>query len=490
MKLQKSQKKVILDDAFLLDENFKNLFQNMSTGYAFCKMIYNQKGEPIDFLYLDVNKSFERLTGRKNPIGKKLGEIFPKEKLVKTPIMQLFGKVATTGKSEQIEYFHTPMNIWLSLFIYCPKKGYFMTVFDDITDRKFMEQKLKESQEQYTNIVEQSNDGIVVMQDGIIMFLNKRMVEMLGHKVEDISGNHFLKYIAPKDKEMVFANYKARTQGKKVEDRYGFDLLTKDGASISVEANISVISVGGRKLFVAIIRDMTKAKEIEKMKSEFVTITSHQMRTPLTGVKWITELLLDNKAGELPQKQKDYLRVIQESNDRMIRLVGDLLSVSHIENTDKFNIVRKKQDLVKGLNQVLADHKDVIEEQKIKIVFEKDFPKSLLMKVDCEKMYLVFQNLLDNAIKYSGKNKTIRIGFEKRDGQAILSVKDQGIGIPKNQYHRVFERFFRADNVLTTYSGTGLGLYITKYIVERHDGKIWFKSQEGKGTTFFVSLPM
>jgi len=235
---------------------------------------------------------------------------------------------------------------------------------------------------------------------------------------------------------------------------------------------------------------MTKLKEMDRLKSEFVSIASHQLRTPLTGIKWFSELLLNGKAGVLSEEQKDFVKQIFDSNDRMIKLVDDLLDVSHIDESGKFKIILVSGDFSKIIKEVVDQQKIQAKIKNIKIALSAECLKKMILKVDEQKIEQAMQNILSNAIKYSPNGSTISVNCEKNDGQYVCSFKDKGIGIPLYQQHRMFEKFFRADNVITVGSGTGLGLYIARHIVEGHGGKMWFESKENKGTTVYISLPI
>jgi len=445
---------------------------------------------------LEVNEGYSRLLGysRAESVGKTTAELAiwvnPADRLTFTSRLKKIGRV---------DNFEIKLR---------RKDGTVITVIDsartmkllgekcilsiayDITERKKMELSLKESEEKYSNLVEKSNDGIVLIQNGKITFLNQNMSKMMGFSVKEGLDQNFLDFVAPEDRKLVYEKYVARLQGKKVETRYEFNLIDKNKNKLPIEANVSLVNFGEQVGIMAVIRDMTKAKENEKIKSEFVSVTSHQMRTPLTGIKWFTELLLTKKAGTLSDKQIDYLQQVQISNERMIKLVDDLLSVSRMESTEKFKVSIKPEDVIKIFHQVIDGEKVISDKKNIKIIHEGKCLESFVANVDREKFYLVLQNILDNAVKYSPNNSTVSVRCRPEKTNLIFSITDCGIGIPKKQQHRMFERFFRADNVISTQPGTGLGLYIAKYIVEKHNGKIWFESEEGKGTTFYVSLPI
>lgn len=236
-----------------------------------------------------------------------------------------------------------------------------------------------------------------------------------------------------------------------------------------------------------------KAQEVDRMKSEFVSLASHQLRTPLTGIRWFTDLLLRDKAGVLSSIQKDYIQQISDSNMRLIKLVNDLLNVSHIETGDKFNIEKNPVDVVKIIDSLSNDLIALAHEHQVTITKAVNFPKELVLNVDEQKIREVFQNLMSNAVKYSKTGGVIELGVAPSDDNNLITlyVKDSGLGIPKNQQSRMFEKFFRADNVQSQETtGTGLGMYIAKAITEKHGGKLTFESEENKGTNFFVSFPI
>lgn len=349
--------------------------------------------------------------------------------------------------------------------------------------------KLKESEAKYSTLIEHSNDGITVLQDGKFVFLNPQIAKIIGGEIEDYLGTKFIELIALADRKMVSERYLSRLKGKNVESRYEFKIVNSDQRLVPVEVNASLIKYNGKPAVMAVVRDMTKAKELEKLKSEFVSVTSHQLRTPLTGIKWFMELLLTGQGGRLTKKQLDYLNQINESNERMIRLVDDLLNVSRMESSGKFKVTSKLEDVVKIFHNVIAAQKVTADKKRIEIVHAQPCIDSFKASVDAGKLSLVLQNILDNAIKFSPQGSTITIDFGIEGKNLIFSVADQGVGIPKDQQYRVFERFFRAENVLHTQPGTGLGLYIAKFLVEKHGGKIWFESEENKGTKFYISIP-
>ncbi len=238
--------------------------------------------------------------------------------------------------------------------------------------------------------------------------------------------------------------------------------------------------------------ELVKTKELDKQKSEFLSIAAHQLRTPMAGVKWVMDMLVEGDMGPLTEEQKHHLKNGVDNSTRMIKLINDLLDVTKIE-AQKFQYQIAKVNLVEVIDEVLAEFSANIEKKKLKVDLQVE--KVVEINVDRKKINIALSNLIDNAIKYSPEGKTITVRLVKEKDGLLITVADQGYGIPEKQQNQVFDKFFRGANILkieTDYStiGTGLGLHLTKDIIEKHEGKIWFESAENKGTKFFIKLPL
>ncbi len=244
------------------------------------------------------------------------------------------------------------------------------------------------------------------------------------------------------------------------------------------------------------IRDEQVAKEHElnRAKSEFVSLVSHQLKTPLTIIKWYIEMLNGGYADNILEKQKEYLETIYANTQRMLELVDAFLNVSRLE-LGVFSIKKEPVNLRDKMDLILRNFEPKIKEKNLKLL--RIYAKSnFVFAADIKMIQIIFENLIANAIKYTPSGGEIRIKMKKKGNEILIGVVDTGIGIPSDQQSKIFGKFFRADNASSYKAdGTGLGLYIVKTIVEKIGGKIWFKSPASKsnqgdhrGAAFYVSF--
>lgn len=230
-------------------------------------------------------------------------------------------------------------------------------------------------------------------------------------------------------------------------------------------------------------------RSLDVAKDEFVSIASHQLRTPLTALKGYAGMLLDGDAGPINNKQREYLEEIIAANNRMISLTTALLNVSRVD-LDVFIVEPVQLNLKKIAEDVLKDLSKKIELKKLQVElnYKKNTPS---IKADMNIVRMIFQNLFTNAVKYTPEKGKIIINIKKDATNILISVADTGCGIPANVQSKIFTKMFRADNARVIDSdGAGLGLYIIKSTLEKTNGKIWFESIENKGSTFYVTIPL
>ncbi len=240
---------------------------------------------------------------------------------------------------------------------------------------------------------------------------------------------------------------------------------------------------------VLTFQDITQEYAVERMKREFVSIAAHQLRTPLTGMKWAVDFLLTGEKGALTDPQKTLASQALDAVNRMIHLVNDLLDVNRVEE-GKFGIHAQKQSILPLLDRLMTAYKQNAAKKGVefKAMVAREIPELVF---DADKLEIVLSNLLDNAIKYTPAGGQIYASAEIRAGALVISVQDSGIGIPRDDADRIFTKFFRSSQAYLHHTdGSGLGLYVAKNIMVQHGGNIWFESAENAGTTFYISLPL
>lgn len=329
---------------------------------------------------------------------------------------------------------------------------------------------------------------------GEIIVFNQVAEKMIGLKKELLLGQKYdqvLQFFNSKSKESYgsFIN-KVLLEGKSVSLPNDTVLITSNKAEIPVAVNSSPIKnqkgiiVGG----IVVFRDITHEREIEEIRTDLISIASHQLRTPLSEIKGLISLLNDNVAGPMNQKQKEYIELLSVANERMINLVNDLLNISRIEqgkiqlNFQKVNLGTLAAEISKSL-QVTAKQKN----QVLTLSIDPNIPEVV---ADPEKTKEIISNLVENALKYTFEGGTIAVRVTATTDGCWVLVKDNGVGIPKAKQKDLFQKFSRLENPLSRMtSGTGLGLYTVKQLVEKQNGRIWVESVEGKGSTFGFIIP-
>lgn len=249
-----------------------------------------------------------------------------------------------------------------------------------------------------------------------------------------------------------------------------------------------------RTLYYALERKRAEAQriqhliELNRAKDEFISLASHQLRTPATGVKQYLGMVLEGFVGQLTDAQRNILEKAQESNERQLSIVSDLLKVAQVD-AGKVRLRKTNVNMMNLIRDVMKEQHSIFEARKQKVVFEPSKPDVELF-VDEDTIRMVVENIINNASKYSGENKTVTIKTSETNEEMQIIVIDNGVGIKQQDQTKLFEKFSRIDNPLSTQvGGTGLGLYWAKKIVDLHNGDITFMSQVNEGTQFTIHLP-
>lgn len=381
-----------------------------------------------------------------------------------------------------------------------------LNILEDVEDEKEKAEKFADDLKKFMLAVESTSEEVFITDpDGIILYTNPAVKTTSGFSRKEAIGKKAgIKELWGGQMEKDFYETLWDTIKKKKRPFIGkIKNKTKQGREYWTETSISPILDNNEEVdfFVAIQRDVTKEIMIDKAKTEFVSLASHQLKTPLSSINWYTEMLLGGDVGKVSKKQKDYLNEVYQGNKRMIALVNALLNVSRIE-LGTFAVDPEPIDTIKLTRSVLKEMTQKIKIKKISL--ETNFDKNIpIISADPQLLRIVFQNLISNAIKYTGEKGAVKVTTQlKKRGQRFggkttkkdsigLLINDSGIGIPRHQQNNIFTKLFRADNAKKSDTdGTGLGLYIVKSIIEQSGGEIWFESQPKKGTSFYALLPL
>lgn len=363
-------------------------------------------------------------------------------------------------------------------------------------------QELQHAKQHIETIIENLTSGLIEY-DGefFVRRVNHSAEEMLGIKRQEILGAK----VSPEQKDLpekeslVVVSYPVLAkEGKRIHRKMFGENVSVHEVTINYPerrqlevVTIPLIRAGTSEYegFIKVIRDITKEKEISQSKSDFINIAAHQLRTPLSAIKWVLRMILDGDVGSLAPSQRKLLDKGYETNEKMITMVNDLLNVARIED-DRFGYVFKEGSVVNAVVDVVDELRIMAEKGGLDLIFDK--PNDIEPFVfDFAKIQLAFHNLIGNAIKYTSAGGTVHVSLRKEGENVIATVQDTGVGIPKEQIGKMFTKFFRAENaVRLQVGGSGLGLFIVKDIMTRHGGTITVESMEGKGTTFTMSIPI
>lgn len=368
-----------------------------------------------------------------------------------------------------------------------------MNILEDVEREKDITSR---ERDKLNTILHSIGDGVFVIDlDQKIILVNKIALSIVGRSDEKVIGKKYsriFKFISEKTNKRndQFILESLRT-GKMQTMPHYTNIVAKDGREIPVSDSASPLKIKGGQVIgcVVVFHDMTEERRIDRAKTEFVSLASHQLRTPLSAINWFSEMLLNGDAGKLNKEQKRYLAEVYRGNKRMVSLVNALLNVSRIE-MGTLAVEPEPTSLTELSDSVLRELEQQILKKKLEVT--KNYQKGLpLIKLNPKLIRIVFQNLLSNAVKYTPRQGKIKVVLKKVKDKIKIIIRDTGWGIPKREQNKIFTKLFRADNVKEKISdGTGLGLYIVKAIVKESKGKVWFKSAKNKGTTFFVELPL
>jgi len=502
-------------------ENLERYIEELSAFLPLSVCTVNPVG-----IIVDINQAAKDLTGYNegDVIGQGIEVLFKDKELAKRFIDQVLDK-GLVKNQETILFTQDKKEISVSLSGTARKDnqgniiGLFLAISDITEVKKFQEGleekvkertvRLEEAREALTNMLEDAEEArkeieeernktratLINLTDGLIVFDQEDKITLVNPAAEKVLGLEEKQAIGKTIGQISGVPNLTKlynSLGRKIEwtgQKYEVILEKPFQRFFQVSITPSVVDkevIG----MILVLHDVSREKEIDRLKSEFVSIAAHQLRTPLSAIKWSLRLILDGDVGKITKKQAEILGKGYQSNERMITLINDLLNVARIEegrlvyNAQPGSI---EEIIVKSVD----DLNNLANQKQVKVVFNK--PRKALPKIniDKEKIALVIQNIIDNAIRFNKPNGDVTVSVKRDKINIEVMVKDNGIGIPSAQKDRIFTKFFRADNaVRSEVEGSGLGLFICKNIIEAHGGTIRFESEKDQGTTFYFTLPI
>jgi len=382
----------------------------------------------------------------------------------------------------------------------------------DISERKKMEKKIRDYSENLERLIsERTQDLHQVLQDaegnrdkidailksvgdGIIVTDTSNHIVLMNKAAEDLTGTRLSNALnRPIDFVIQDSHVKDKIKDtlekSDTGNEFDFELPGEDillPRLIRARASIIKDKVGNKIGIVILMHDITYEREVDRMKTEFITAAAHELRTPLTSIRGFSEILMSGHHTSKQEREK-FLTYINQQSVNLTAFINDLFDIARIDSGKTFALNKIQTNAVDFYTKLTSVFQDQNPNRKFKVMLPKT---SIYVNIDQGKMKQVLDNLLSNAVKFSPNEGIIYVKGEKKDNMFELSIKDQGIGLSPEHKKKVFDKFYKIDSSNTTLEGSGLGLSIAKYIIEAHRGQIWLESEIKKGTTVSFTLPL
>lgn len=495
----------ISEGLILIDRNYNIILSNSAASSMLRTRIKNLKGNNLKDV-AEILHNMDRIPFEKWPFEHVFNE---KKPIILKPEEGYYIKTSE-GRIFPVEMTISPIENDVS-------KGV-IAVFKDVTELKLIEEErefsrknlesvLKSVYIERDNVQEEKNkleallngmgDAVMAIDEEkkIIAFnpVAEKITGQVFDKIENKTFSEEIKFIEEETKKEKNGFIDAvLLKGEKVELN-DLAIYNQKGKLVLVDINAAPIKNYKGKIIgcIIIFKDVTYKREAERMRTDFISIVSHQLRTPLSAMKWFLEILIDGDVGALKKEQKDVVNEIHESNKNMITFVNQMLNVSRIES-HRLAINIEKIKLCQTIAELLKEIRPFFIEKKQKLSYNCIADKKIMINTDKNLLRNVLSSVLLNASRYTPEKGNIELELSLFDKDFVLfKVKDNGIGIPEDEQTKIFRKFARASNAIRyEANGTGLGLYIVKSLINMVCGKIWFESKENNGTTFYFTLPI
>ncbi|MFA9441640.1 ATP-binding protein [Uliginosibacterium sp. sgz301328] len=481
---------------------YRTLFESIDEGYCIIRMLFDDTGAPIDYVFEEVNQSFERQTGIRDGVGRSMRNISPDHE---SHWYEVYGRIARTGESERFESVAESLHRWFDVYAFRigePEEHRVAVLFQDISERKQTEQALRDSEARLRTIVEQLPAGVGVMDGTGKWTVSNTLME------------RYLPYAAPSGEPGRVPLWRAWNEdGEPIlpEDWPGARAMR--GETVMPGTQMLYSDANGQELWLrmsatplrseagkvmeacAVAQDITQLKKAEQVlreadrrKDEFLATLSHELRNPLAPIRNGLHILRRNCGNA--EVAARVMPMLERQVDHMVRLVDDLMEVSRITG-GKIELRKERVELASALRSAVEASSPLIEAAHQRLVIE--FPEApLTVEADPVRLGQIIANLLNNAAKYTMEGGQIWLSAHRDGHDAVISVRDNGMGIPADMLPKIFDLFTQAER---TYSraqgGLGIGLTLVRSLVELHGGRVNAASDgPGKGSVFTVRLPL
>ncbi|MGA2964231.1 MAG: PAS domain S-box protein [Candidatus Korobacteraceae bacterium] len=493
------------------EQLYHGLFDHMSEGLAYCRMVF-ENGEPRDFVYLAVNRAFEALTGLKHVAGRRVTEVIPGIREADPGLLETYARVALTGKAEKFEVFVGGLEKWFSISTFSPDKGFFVAVFDVITDRKRAEAALRKSRTMFEKLFEFTPDAIVTVDSrGCIVQLNAQAERSFGYSRTELMGQP-VEFLVPELYRVAHAGHRQKYAATPVARPMGTGLelygRRKDGSEFPADIQLNTIETDEGQLVLTVTRDVTERRgadqEIRRLTAEleqrvrdrtaqlessnkeleaFAYSVSHDLRAPIRHLSAFSESLRERSYEKLDERGRHYLDNIHASSQQMGTLIDDLLKFSRLGRAGMSKADVALEPLMQEVRRELepeAGGRNIV------------WKVSSLPTIYADRALLrqVLVNLMSNAVKYTRGRQEARIEIgctNETPGERVIFIRDNGVGFEMAYVDKLFQVFQRLHT--KEFEGTGIGLANVRRIVERHGGRVWAEGVSEQGATFYFSIP-
>ena len=481
------------------EERFRELVNTLNSGVAIYEVI-NDGHSGADYIIKEFNEfalKHEQLE-KQDIVGKSLRDIRPN--IDEYGLIDMFQKVWKTGEPTFFpakEYVDEKYSNYYENRIFRLPSGEIVAIYDDVSDRENATARIKENQERFNLAMKASKDGLYDWNLSTNeIYYSPGWKSMLGYDEEALPNDFTVweKLTDPKDVERSWKIQQELINKQRDRFEIEFRMKHKNGHWVDILSRAEAVLIGThvdiselKQTELELLKAKQKAEESDRLKSAFLANMSHEIRTPMNGILGFSNLL--KKPNLTGQQQKKYIGIIEKSGTRMLNIINDIVDISKIE-AGLMALDITESNINEQIEYIYTFFKPEVDAKGIKLSFKNTLPaKEAIINTDREKVYAILTNLVKNAIKYTDKG-SIEFGYNAKGDWIEFFVKDTGIGIPNDRQKAIFERFIQADISDTqARQGAGLGLSISKAYVEMLNGKKWVVSEEGKGSSFYFSIP-